>query len=65
MKTIGRTSDFFLMLINQVLIPAHTLVLDSKLAGRKLLFLKWKRWVVMTYLVKCNIIQSDLLLRLM
>ena len=65
MKTIGRTSDFCLMLINQVLVLAHTLVLDCKLAGRKYLFLKWKRWVVMTYLIKCNMIHSDLLFRLM
>ena len=49
MKTIGRTSDFCLMLIKQVLILAHALVLDLKLAGRKLLFLKCKRWVVWAF----------------
>lgn len=49
MKTIGRTSDFWLMLIKQVLILAHTLVLDLKLAEREYLFLKWKGWVVWAF----------------
>ena len=49
MKTIGRSSDFCLMLINQVLILAHTLVLGLRLAGRRFLFLKWKRWAVWAF----------------